>query len=58
MPADLAGEVGVKPEALEMDAQHLRKTYNAHLLLTVLKATRKKEKKIHKVIINTYKFNP
>ena len=45
MPADLAGEVGVKPEALEMDAQHLRKTYNAHLLLTVLKATRKKEKK-------------
>lgn len=39
VPADLAGEIRVKPESFQVDAQHLRQLNDAHLLLTVLKTT-------------------
>ena len=42
--ADLAGEVNVKSEPLEVDAQHLGKTSDTHLLHTVLEATQRWEK--------------
>ena len=39
--ADLAGHVGIEPEPLEVDTQHLRQLSYAHLLQAVLETKHK-----------------